>query len=352
MPSTENQVVSEAALRAALPHGSVRLRSRADGALSAVLPDGTKKALHLAWAGYGYPRDVQRALRDQRVVDARAKEDFVVIVAHMLSDGARQLLRAEGISWVGLDGSAELRLGTVWVDRDGSRTNRVVRPEVGWTRGRADVAEALLAIMAKREPEHPGTNDVPEVEALANRSGRSLGTVANTLALFDANGWTARAERSRSRTVADAPALLDSWSTWDAAQRRRFDGFHSIHRDPSRVVEQLVSAFGSSLLLTGAAASELVRPTLTGSHVVTAYVEVPNGWPDIDSITRSAKMIPAAVPRIRLAPASTVIANTTSIVSGMRVTSPARTYADLLAGSEREHEAAEAFRELALRQFS
>lgn len=335
-----------------LPQGSVRLRTGAGGDLSAVLPDGTRKALHLGWAGYGYPRDVQRTLRDERVIDARSNEDLVVIAAHTLSDGARQVLRAEGISWVGLDGSAELRLGTVWVDRDGSRTNRVVRSEIGWTRGRADVAEALLAIIAKREPERPGTNDVPEVEALANRSGRSLGTVANTLALFDANGWTARAEQSRSRTIANAPALLDSWSTWDAAQRRRFDGFHSIHRDPARVVEQLVSTFGSSLLVTGAAASELVRPTLTGGHVVTAYVEVPNGWPDIDSITRSAKMISASVPRIRLAPAPAVIANTTSIVGDTRVTSPARTYADLLAGSEREHEAAEAFRELTLRQFS
>lgn len=295
---------------------------------------------------------MERALRDARFIDARSNDDLVVIAAHTVSDGARQLLRAEGISWIGLDGSAELRLGTVWIDRDGSRTNRLFSAGVGWTRARSDVAEALIAILAKRDPERPGSGDVPEVEALAKLSGRSLGTVANTLALFDANGWTARGASSRSRIVANAPALLDSWSTWDAAQRRRFDGFHSIHREPARVIEELIAAFGSSLVLTGAAASELVRPTLTGSYVVTAYVLTPDGWTGVESLTRSAKMIPAAVPRVRLAPAPAAVANTTSIVSGARVTSPGRTYADLLSGSDREHEAAEAFRALTLGQFS
>lgn len=295
---------------------------------------------------------MERALRDARLIDARSNDDLVVIAAHTVSDGARQLLRAEGISWIGLDGSAELRLGTVWIDRDGSRTNRLFSAGAGWTRARSDVAEALIAILAKRDPERPGSGDVPEVEALAKLSGRSLGTVANTLALFDANGWTARGASSRSRIVANAPALLDSWSTWDAAQRRRFDGFHSIHREPARVIEELIAAFGSSLVLTGAAASELVRPTLTGSYVVTAYVLTPDGWTGVESLTRSAKMIPAAVPRVRLAPAPAAVTNTTSIVSGARVTSPGRTYADLLSGSDREHEAAEAFRALTLGQFS
>lgn len=352
MPILENRAAAEAALRAALPRGSVSLRTRADGNFSAVLPDGTRKALHLAWAGYGYPRDVERTLRDERVIDARSKEDLVVIAARTLSDGARQLLRSEGLSWLGLDGSAELRLGTVWVDRDGSRTNPALRPAIGWTRGRADVAEALLAIMAKREPERPGADDVPEVEALADLSGRSLGTVANTLASFDANGWTARGRQSRSRIVANAPALLDSWAMWESTQRRRFDGYHSIHREPQRVIDDLSAAYGRSLILTGAAASEEIRPMLTGSWVVTAYVDTTDGWPGVDLGTRRAKMIPAAVPRIRLAPASQVIVKTRGPGHRTWVSSPARTYADLLAGSERELEAAEAFRELALRQFS
>lgn len=320
--------------------------------LVAALPDGTQRRLHLAWAGYGYPRDVERVLRDARLLDARSNEDLIVVAAHTVSDGARQLLRAEGLSWMGLDGCAELRLGTVWIDRDASRTNRLPRAGVGWTRARSDVTEALVAIMAKRDPELPESSSVPEVEALANLSGRSLGTVANTLALFDTMGWTARGASSRSRVVAHAPALFDSWSTWDAAQRRRFDGFHSIHRDPERVVEDLIAAFGSSLVLTGAASSEVVRPMITGGYVVTAYLLTPDGWTGVESMARNAKMIPAAVPRVRLAPAPPAVANTTSIVSGSRVTSPGRTYADLLTGADREQEAAEAFRELALGQFS
>ena len=207
-------------------------------------------------------------------------------------------------------------------------------------------------MLADREPELPGANEVPEVEALANLSGRSLGTVANTLAMFDRSRWTARGKHSRSRIVANAPALLDAWAMWVGAQPQRFDGFHSIHREPSRIIDDLGAAFGSSLILTGPAASEAVRPFLTGSWVVTAYVDTPDGWSGIDRGTRAAKMIPAAVPRIRLAPASPVIVNTRGRGERSSVASSGRTYADLLSGSEREREAAEAFRSTALRQFS
>jgi hypothetical protein len=63
-------------------------------------------------------------------------------------------------------------------------------------------------------------------------------------------------------------------------------------------------------------------------------------------------MIPAAAPRIRLAPASPVIVNTRGRGERSFVASGGRIYADLLASSEREREAAEAFRSTALRLFS
>lgn len=348
----ESEKEAEAALRASLPLGSVTLRKRGEGDFDASLPDGSRRRLHLVWAGYGYPRDVQRALRDDRTLDARSNDDLVVVAAHQLSDGARQLLRSAGLSWIGLDGSAELRLGTVWVDRNGDGRHRRFRAEIGWSGARSEVAEALIAILEQRDPELPGANEVPEVEALANLSGRSLGTVANTLAMFDRSGWTARGKHSRSRVVANAPALLDSWATWIGSQHRRFDGFHSIHREPMRIIDDLGAAFGSSLILTGPAASEEARPFLTGSWVVTAYVDTPDGWSGIDRGTRTAKMIPAAVPRIRLAPASPVIVNTRGPGERSSVASGGRIYADLLVGSEREREAAEAFRSTALRPFS
>jgi len=320
------------------------LREAGDG-LHATLPDGSQRRVTVCWAGHGYPRDVERTLASEAVTNALAADDLVVFVAHSFSEGARRLLRSRGLSWTGLDGSAELRLGTVWVDRDGNGGRRVTRPPtIGWTRARADVAEALLAILAKRDHESPEALDVPEVEALATLAGRSLGTVANTFAFLDAQKWTVGSRRARSRALAQPTAFFDSWAAWDSEQHRRFDGFHSIHRDPARIVQELIGSFGTTLVLTGAAASELVRPTLTGGHVVTAYVETADGWPGIEASTRDAGMIPAAAPRVRLAPAPPVVARTTSVVDGSRVTSPARTYADMLAGSEREREAAEAYR--------
>ncbi len=337
-------------MQAALPPGSVVLAPRSDGHFVATLPDGSRRALHLGWAGYGYPRDVQRTLADPDLVRARDDDHLIVVAAHAVSAGARQLLQAAGASWVGLDGSASLHLGTVWVDRDATREHPASGSVASWSRGRADVAEALLAMLSGDRSQGP--LPVPDVESIARLSGRSLGTVANTLARFDAEGWTSAGGRSRGRLLTNGPALLDSWTAWETSQRRRFDGFHSVHRHPERVVAQLVEAFGNSLILTGVSSSETAVPTLTGSWVVTAYVETTDGWPDIDAGTRRAKLIPAAVPRLRLAPATPVIRDTTTVRAGIRVASSARTYADLRAGGDREQEAADRFRSTTMPAFS
>jgi len=342
MPKRERSAFD--ALAAVLPPGSVALSERADGSLTATLPDRSRRRLVLAWAGHGYPRDVQRTLLDPEVVAARVQGDLTVVAAHSLSPGARQLLRAEGVSWVGVDGSAELRLGTVWIDRDGSSAGRTAERPTAWSPARAEVAEALFAVLTDRDPSGSGSDEVPDVETMARLAGRSFGTTANTLAVLDAQGWTAPGTRARARIVTDGPAMLDSWAAWNTERHRRFDGFHSIHRSPGDVVDELLEAFGNDLILTGAAASEQVRPTLTGGWVVTAYVADGSGWSGIEATTRRARLVPAAVPRIRLAPAPPVVEHTTSIARGLRVASPARVYADLAAGSDREREAAELFR--------
>ena len=345
MPQNENRGLQ--ALTTVLPPGSVDVTEQVDGHLVASLPDGSRRRLVIGWAGYGYPRDVQRVLADPTVVGARERDDLVVVAAHSLSSGARQLLRAEGISWVGSDGSAELRLGTVWVDRDGSASHRAVERPIAWSPARAEVAEALLSVVAGRDRGSPGADAVPDVETIARLAERSLGTAANTLALLDAEGWTTRGRQARSRVLANGPAMLDSWAAWNTTQRRRFDGFHSVRRDPADIVDELLQAFGNDLVLTGAAASETIRPTLTGGWVVTAYVAGRSGWTGIDTTTR-ARFVPSAVPRIRLAPAPAVVENTSTVVRGLRVASPARVYADLVSGSDREREAAELFRDATL----
>ncbi len=141
--------------------------------------------------------------------------------------------------------------------------------------------------------------------------------------------------------------MLDSWAAWNTTQRRRFDGFHSVRRDPADIVDELLQAFGNDLVLTGAAASETIRPTLTGGWVVTAYVAGRSGWTGIDTTT-GGRFVPSAVPRIRLAPAPAVVENTSTVVRGLRVASPARVYADLVSGSDREREAAQLFRDATL----
>lgn len=344
MPQDEKALV--AALRRAMPPGSIEITDadRAGGGLTATLPDGSRSPIDLRWAGRGYPRDVQAALHRAPSVDAGVPGVQVLVVAHALSDGARAVLAERGLSWFSLDGAASIHIGTVWIDRDArpGSADAVPRPTFRWADARADVAEVLLQIVANGARWPDDRPRVADVELLSSLSGRSLGTVANTLAGLDSAGWTAPGPEPRSRAVVDASGLLDSWATWRAGQRVRWDGFHVLERDPEQIERHLFRAFGDRLVLTGTSVSERVRPTLTGHRVVTAYVD--GDWDTVDALTVDAKMLPAASPRVRLRPAPPQVLRTTTFGDGARRASAVRVYADLLSGSDREREAAELWR--------
>jgi hypothetical protein len=345
VPITENTVVS--ALRRVLPEGSIRIDTSGgvDTAPVAVLPDGSRIRLVLRWAGEGFPRDIARALAREPLttplpsVDGQQHEVFC---AQSVSEGSRKVIEALGASWVALDGSASLHIGTVWVER--APEPGLVAEDVGfdWSAARAEIAEGLIAVVVNGSRTADGRTRVPDVETLARLSGRSLGSVSNTLAGFDRNGWTGPGPEARSRVLLDGASLLDSWSEWDRRRARGWESFHTLHRDPAVIERELITAFGADLILTGASAAERVRPFLTGARSVTAYVDADRSH--IRDVAERTGTLPAATGQIRLAPAPVPVARTTRLVGGARSAAPARVYADLLTGSEREREAAEALR--------
>lgn len=308
----------------------------------AVLPDGSSVELQLSWAGYGYPRDVVRALQPVEPGNASAGSPQLIICAQSISDGSRKLLESLGVSWFALDGSASLHIGTVWVEREARAA--AVAEELGfrWTAARADIAEVLMSIVVNGAAWPDGRPRVADVETLGRLAGRSLGSVANALSDFDVSEWTEPGPEPRSRALRDPRGLLDSWSGWDRRQRRRWDTFHTLSRNPDEIASGLLDVFRGDLILTGAAVSERSRPMLTGSRTVAAYVR--GDWRSISAAAIESRMMPAAEGMIRLAVAPPSVTNTARIIDGLPVASPVRVYADLLAGSERERDAAEVYR--------
>jgi hypothetical protein len=342
------------ALVNALPRGAARITragAASDADIVAELPDGSTCGLDLVWAGAGFPRDVERVLvRMQRDTTGEAQ---LVVVARSLSPGSRALLAAEDVSWVALDGSASLHIGTVWVERAAVATPTEDRRTTAWTASTAAVAEVLLDMIATGRTSSTGPEPrplVPDVESLATLSGRSLGTVAKTLAGFDQRGWTAPGPARRSRVVEDPAAVFDSWADWQAGRSQQWDGFHVLVRERSRVEDQLIAVFGTDAILTGVSVSERAAPFLTGTPTVTAYVDAARD--EIERRAEAGDLLPTPGGRLRLAPAPTQVSRTARSVEDRRVASDVRTYVDLLAGSEREREAASAFRSVALSVFA
>ncbi|WP_132046836.1 MULTISPECIES: hypothetical protein [unclassified Curtobacterium] len=351
MPMTERELVAE--LRRVVPPGSIEFREPTnvgDERPTARLPDGSHIPIDLRWAGRGFPRDVAAALDRRPQVDDEPTETHLIVGAHAISDGSRQLLDRVGASWFALDGSASIHLGTVWIERSASHPAPEPPREPGWSPARAEIAEVLLESVANGIAWDDERPRVADVETIARLAGRSLGSVANALAGFDSSGWTVPGPEPRSRAVADPAGLLDSWAGWEANRRRRWDSFHVLDRDPVRIEQHLRDVFGRTLILTGAAVSERVRPTLTGARTIAAYVDA--DWDTIAASADEVRMLPAATGRVRLSVAPAQVSHTSRVVDDRRVASAVRVYADLLGGSEREREAAELYRDAELAMFA
>src|SRR5581483_883858 len=91
-----------------------------------------------AWAGHGWPSDVERTVRANPTVD--------VVYARRLSEGARQWLTAHDLGWVDEQQAANISLPSgfvIW--RDPVRTPSAIQTDGRWTRAALTVAEGLFA---------------------------------------------------------------------------------------------------------------------------------------------------------------------------------------------------------------
>lgn len=280
----------------------------------------------------GWPRQVREALRLAPRPD--------VLVAPMMSPGARAVAAEAGVGWADEGGGAEIAVGSIVVSRSGV-VDREAPDPVRWTAGVQAVVEALLV----------GTRAT--VSAAVDRTGLSTGTATKALKLLTAEGWLAAdAERGRgsARRVVDPDRLLDAYAEHVAAQRPGVAvRLGVVWRDPVTEVVRLGEAWtatGTNWAATGALAAAVLAPAQTQVSPWEIYV-AGRTVADLVAAARTVGLAPLEGGRLRLRPfPSPGTAALSAPVGGGMVCVPwPRAYADLRTLGVRGEDVAEVLRE-------
>ena len=141
-----------AAVRAVLP-SSLPVDVIRDAGTRTDLRIGRSR-VRAGWLVRGWPRQVREALVTLPQLE--------VLVAPVMSPGARALLDEAGVSWIDETGAAQLAVGSLFVSRGGSPP-RAPATKASWTRATLGVAEAVL------------TGTEPTGSAVVHTTGLSVG---------------------------------------------------------------------------------------------------------------------------------------------------------------------------------
>jgi len=291
--------------------------------------------LVVAWAGEGWPADVERVVGADTKVDAVAARDVSV--------GAREALEEHNMGWVDEAGRANLSAPSgLLLVRDVQDRPRP-QPSAGWSRSSIAVSEAILE------------GAEPTVDVIQTVTGLSRGATANALSMLEQKGFLHRAARrgpGSARHLGDADALLDEYANAVAAANAKDPPilFHRLWRDTlDALVDELAPALiglGAGWSTTGSAAAALLAPYLSSVPVIELYV-------DANTLSNRAAFYDAlklrevdSGHRIHVRPLPNRVTALGPVVDGVRCAPLARVYADLAAQGGRRAEAAQHLREV------
>lgn len=318
------------ALQAVLPP-SVRVNRARDDSQADFVINGVP--IQVRWAGRGWPRDVKP------LVDRRGRRPDLV-VGHHMSPGARQVLAEAGIGWLDETGAAEFAIGSIVVARTGQPQDAVPRP-AGWTPSVLAVAEALLCDVK------------PTVSAVADATGLSSGSCTKALRFLTDQGLLgAKAPRGRdsARRILDADKLLEEYAVAASSVPTRFTlqlgvTWQDVAQGLAKT-GRLWDRHGVPWAATGAAASLVLAPFLTGVRTAEVYVEA-HTIAELKEAADVAGLRPMRGGRVTLAPFPTASAKRlASRLDDVRVAPWPRVYADLRTTGVRGEDAAEHLREV------
>lgn len=315
---------------------------RANAAFEAVLPFGADLQVatdsgqdfwvngipvEVKWLGAGWRRDVLQLL-------STGQRPHVVVAPEM-SEGAKELLRSEGIGWIDETGGAEIVLGTLVVSRSG-RSPAVRDKEASWIPSTLAVAEAILVGIR------------PTVDSVHAATGLSTGSVGAALRFLQDQGLlvsTASRGQHSARSLSDKEALLQSYAA-AAAERPTPHPLSVgvIWRDVVEGLSRLAPALDESTAgwaATGAVASLLLAPVLTNTSTADIYVDVHSGL-ELEAIARRCELRPIVGGKLRMRPFPTATSRRLATpMNGIWLCPWPRVYADLRSSGSRGEEAAD-----------
>ncbi len=329
---------------------STQTGSRAEHALRAVLPRTVEiitvadvddqvdlfvngQPMMVEWVGEGRLAEVRRLL-------AAPGQRPDVVVARLLSPGARSELADAGVGWVDESGAAEIVLGTIVVSRSGVAKPREPAPS-GWTASVLAIAEAALCGVAATS------------SAMRDATGLSTGSCVNGLrVLTDLGLLHASAARGRdsARRVTDRDQLLDAYAM--AAPGLASDLRLEVGVTWRDFADGVGSAGGLwasenvEYAVTGALAAEALAPFLTTVSTAEVFVSADTIL-GLEAAAASAGLKPVEGGRLVLRPFPTASVNRLATeVRKLRVAPWPRVYVDLLHAGVRGEDAAEHLREV------
>ena len=325
--------------------GGIAISERVLSALRAVLPAGAEVKLltgerHWAelkvagqrvraqWLSSGLPSEVRQLIASKMRPD--------VVVARLLSPGAREALSELRIGWIDETGAAEIVLGTIVVSRSGRPQPHGSRRPERWTPAVVSVAEAVLCGVRAT------------VEATNKATGFSGGACGNALRfLTDAGLLAAGAARgpASGRRILDKRAFLAAYSSESVLQPHAPRLVLGVTwRDPVRGLTELGrywTAHGIAWAATGPAAAAVMAPLLTSVGSATAYVEA-TSMAGLEAVAERSNLRAIEGGRLTIVPFPTTTTRLLAqTVENMRVAPWPRVYADLLVTGVRGEEAAE-----------
>lgn len=288
--------------------------------------------MRVKWAGEGQLGDVRRLL-------ARVAGKPDVVVARVLSPGARDELSRAGIGWVDETGAAEIAFGTIIVARSGKPARR--EAPTRWTPSALAIAEAALCGVT------------PTAAAMHEATGLSTGSCVNALRLLtDLGLLEAAAERGRdsARRVGDRERLLSTYASAAAALEPKLrveigvtwrDLADGLRKSAGRWLAAHVDS-----AVTGVLAAERLAPYLTTVTTAEVYVSA-DTIVGIEAVAAAAGLKPVEGGRLTLRPFPTAsVSRLANEVDGLKVAPWPRIYVDLLHAGVRGEDAAEHLKEV------
>lgn len=304
----------------------------------------------VATKGDVFPRDAREQLdrwqQASEVSEPRSRRHLLV-AAHTISPGARELLTNGGIGYFDAGGSLCLPFTGAYTLIDKPGVRRQAAAFDLFTEARTPVLHAML-----REPQLAFT-----VQDLAGRTGSSSATISKLMAQLEREDWMSVEGNGpfKRRQLAQPGAVLDAWAAAETSrlsQRKLHRFFVRGHKavDLPRVISgalpREVPATGCTHHFTAEAAAQYYAPFLTTWNVTT-----------MRATQEVTQVLCKAVDAVEVEQGYNLLVIEDGL-SGLRfsetagpvfIASPVQTYVDLMCASGRAPDAARHLREQVLK---